>query len=1089
MKDTVLMQNYDVLRDCSRLEEEKTFKNLFEIICSHGGASAAEWLEGSDIKHLTYKEQCQQSDNFASYFTIHFGNEGRVCVCIDSCKEWFPVFWGLIRSGHDILAVDAAASDLKIESLMHEAGCHKLVASTHHNIECDQILLSELANIPDVNDYQAVWAKNVALCTSGTSSDSRVFVYDEETICYFALYSRKAHKENKFLVEEKSYKCLAFLPFHHVLGFSTIFILGHFLGNTMVYIKERTPQTITDTCKKCRVNQIITIPLLANNISRGICRSLEKEGRMKSGFVKMLMSLSLFIQAVMPRLGLKIAKKMFNSLQKEVLGNDLNTIMLGGSSTDPSSLRILNAIGYYTVCGFGMTETGINSVNNSFNIFSRLRGYIGKPIEYSEYRIIDKDGNPCNIGELQVRGKCLHDNRIVNGEIIKPDIDENGWFSTGDIAKIGRISKNYSILGRLKEVIINESGENVYPDELEMSFNEIQGIEQLSILGTEKTNSKYEDITLVMSVGNRFYDEKLINSLCHEVAKINKTLPVYKRLNRILLTSELLPMTNTHKVKRNELRAKIASKMIDFRELDITKKFDKNKIEKEDSAKQRTSEKLRRQLTEIFADILGVKVSEIDPDMNIIEHLGGDSLQVLSIISKVEDVFGVMIPSELYADCTTVNDTAAVIEKLINGGGETSNTESLQQRKPVVRFEDSGEYQQFKKRIDALHSDGVKNPYFVCHDSPLLDTSIVEGREMLDFGNYNYVGMSGRKEVSEAAKAAIDRYGTSASGSRLLAGERPVHGELERELAEWKHAEKALVCVGGHSTNVTVVGNFCGKNDLILYDALAHNSVEQGCQLSMAVSRPFPHNDVEALEKILKAQRGYFEKVLVVIEGVYSMDGDIAPVPDFIALKKKYGCFLMVDEAHSACVLGPTGGGVDEYFHLNGDDIDIKMGTLSKGLGTCGGYVAGKANLIDYLRYNLPGFVFSVGMSPALAAGSLAAIRLLRSRPEIMQNLHRNIKCFADEAKKRKLDLCLGGEAAVIPIMVGRDEDAFVLSNELEKRGILVPPAVYPAVPRNKARLRFDVISEHKPEQFVKALDTLVEVAAELGINLPTKEY
>jgi len=1083
------MYNYDVLRDCSLLEKEKTFKTLFELTCAHDDMPAAEWLEGDAVMHLTYKEQRQRSDNFAAYFTQHLGKEGRVCICIDSCKEWFPIFWGLIRSGHDVLAIDAASSDLKITSLMQEAGCNKLVATSRHKIEGEQILVSELVNAPEVNDYQPVWAKNVSLCTSGTTSDSRVFVYDEETICRFALYSKKVYKENKRIIDDRCYKSLAFLPFHHIFGFTAVFIWSHFLGYTIVYIKDRAPKTITDVCKKCNVNQIITVPLLANNISRGICRNLERKGFVTSRFVKLLMSLSLGIQAVAPRCGLKIARKVFSKLQKEVLGCDINTIILGGSSTDPSSLRILNAIGYYTICGFGMTETGINSIDIGFNVCNHLRGSIGKPMDYSEYRIVDKDGNPSCKGELQVRGSSLHDGRLVDGKIISPNFDENGWFSTGDIVKIRKINKHYSVLGRIKDLIINESGENVYPDELELNFNEIQGVDQLAILGTNKNNTKYEDITLVMSVGNRFYDEKFVNSLCYQVAKINRTFPVYKRLNRVLLTSERLPATNTHKVKRMELRAKIASETIDFRELDIIKKIDKNKIEREISAKQQASENLKRQLTDIFADVLGVKASDIDPDVNIIENLGGDSLQVLSVVSRAEEVFGVMIPSELYADCTTVNDTAAVIEKLINGGYDMSDSNRLQQRNPVERFEDAEEYQQFKKRIDGLHADGVKNPYFVCHDSPLLDTSIVDGREMIDFGNYNYVGMSGRKEVSDAAKEAIDRFGTSASGSRLLAGERPVHGELERELAEWKHAEKALVCVGGHSTNVTVVGNFCGKNDLILYDALAHNSVEQGCRLSSAVSRPFPHNDVEALEKTLKAQRCYFEKVLIIIEGVYSMDGDIAPVPDFVALKKKYGCFLMVDEAHSACVLGPTGGGVDEYFHLNGDDIDIKMGTLSKGLGTCGGYIAGKACFIDYLRYNLPGFVFSVGMSPALAAGSLTAIRLLRSRPEIMQNLHRNIKCFAEEAKKRKLDMCLGGEAAVIPIMVGRDEDAFVLSTELEKRGILVPPAVYPAVPRNKARLRFDVISEHKPEQFVKALDTLVEISNELGIKLPTKEY
>ena len=291
--------------------------------------------------------------------------------------------------------------------------------------------------------------------------------------------------------------------------------------------------------------------------------------------------------------------------------------------------------------------------------------------------------------------------------------------------------------------------------------------------------------------------------------------------------------------------------------------------------------------------------------------------------------------------------------------------------------------------------------------------------------------------------------------------------------------------VGGHSTNVTCVGNFCGKGDLILYDAIIHNSVAQGCQLSKAVCRPFPPNDVAALEGILRAQRQKYAKVLIIIEGAYSMDGDIAPVPQIVALKKKYGCFLMVDEAHSACVIGQTGGGVDEYFGLAPDDIDIKMGTLSKGLGACGGYLAGPKAIIEYMRYNLPGFVFSVGISPPLAAEVLCAIRLLRSDPTIMENMRRNIRCFVEEAHKRGFNTCLAGETAIIPVLVGRDEDAFLLSNMLRKRGVFVPPAVYPAVPMGKARLRFCVISEHQTEQIIYALDQLEICAREAGIHLP----
>ena len=406
--------------------------------------------------------------------------------------------------------------------------------------------------------------------------------------------------------------------------------------------------------------------------------------------------------------------------------------------------------------------------------------------------------------------------------------------------------------------------------------------------------------------------------------------------------------------------------------------------------------------------------------------------------------------------------------------------------KKITRFEDAPEYQAFlERRAEMMEATDNHDPYFVVHDSPLSDTSVMDGKRVLNFGSYNYVGMSGRKEVSEAAKAAIDAYGTSASGSRLIAGEKTLTQTLEKEIARWKHTEDCLVLVSGFGTNQTFVGNFCGEGDLIVYDSLAHNSVWQGCQMSRAVCRPFPHNDAAALDRILSTRREKFGKVLIIIEGAYSMDGDIADVPAIVAVKKKYGCFLMVDEAHSSCVLGETGGGVDEYFHLAPGDIDIKMGTLSKGLGACGGYLAGPESIISFLRYSLPGFVFSVGISPALAAAALTSCRLLQQDPSIMARLHHNIAFFASEAKKRGLNICLAGETAVIPVLVGDDLAAYKLSNRLGEKGVFVPPAVFPAVPRDQARLRFCVISEHTDEEILTALDTLVETAKELDIQLP----
>lgn len=402
------------------------------------------------------------------------------------------------------------------------------------------------------------------------------------------------------------------------------------------------------------------------------------------------------------------------------------------------------------------------------------------------------------------------------------------------------------------------------------------------------------------------------------------------------------------------------------------------------------------------------------------------------------------------------------------------NTTEMRKR-AVTKFTDSREWKAFHERQMEFAEDMAKygNPYFIAHDSVLRDTSIMNGKDIINFGSYNYVCLSGDPEVNEAAIEAVKKYGTSASGSRLLAGEKTIHKELEAKIAKWKHTEDALVLVGGHSTNVTFVGNFCNENDLILYDILSHNSISQGLKISKADKKRFPHNNFSRLERLIENNRDKYEKILIVVEGVYSMDGDIAPIDEFVRIKKKYGCFLMVDEAHSACVIGENGGGVDEYFNLAPDDIDIKMGTLSKGLGTCGGYLAGSKELIEYLRYNLPGFVFSVGLSPVLTAAVIKGIELLERDNTRVQKLHKNIEIFMREAHKHGFDTCLAGETAITPIMIGDDELAFRLSMVMQEDGIFVPPALYPAVPRGKARLRYCLNSDHTEEQIVYAMKVL----------------
>ena len=1094
------MSLHDVARDSALLSDCKTLETLFTLTCAHGEDAAAIYLEDGVEKKITFDEYRAMADDYAAYLADGLEPGGYVAISMDTCKEWFPTFWGVIRSGHDALLIDAALSDEMVRYLLKQAECKAMITARRRALDAEirQIDAAGLFAAPKAVDFEPTYGDGVALCTSGTTGTSRIFVYNGEAIAEQVLSSELIFRENRRIVANANRRSLVFLPYHHVLGFVVNLLWCGFLGYANIYLRDRAPQTILETAQKCRPELLVTVPLLANNLCASLQKKLAKESRLKRAAFSAMKGLSLGVQSVAPAPGLALAEKaLFRGVLRQVLGVDIRCVILGGSHTPTEHLRTLNALGYYTVCGFGMTETAVTSVETAMSLRKRLSGSVGRPLRNVQYRIRPGESGRRR-GEMLIKGRSIHTGWLADGKWLPPDTLEGGWYPTGDIVRLEKSGRMF-VEGRCKDVIINESGENVYPDELEDTFSSLEGVEQFTVLGVRKPgkHQKYEDITLVINVGERYRDDAFLAGLVRQAAALNQRLPALKRVSRVLATPERLPLVNGIKVKRLALKESIESQKLAYRDLSLSQRA-AEPVRTEETLSSRevrpenlALEEIRAKVRRLYAETLDVDAGSFTDDAHFIDELGGDSLQVLSISLKVEELFSVLIPVEEYGRCTTVSDLSALLYDKLTGNiaYESQSHAPREDATPVVRFEDAPEYQAFLKRQQALMASGEDNPYFVCHDSPLRDKSLMAGHEVLNFGSYNYVGMSGRPEVQQAAKDAIDRYGTSASGSRLLAGEKSLYQELERELADWKHAESALVCVGGHSTNVTFVGNFCGKNDLIVYDALAHNSIEQGCRLSPATAKPFPHNDPAALESILRTQRKRYEKVLIVIEGAYSMDGDIADVPAFVRLKKQYGCFLMVDEAHSACVIGETGGGVDEYFHLEPGDVDVKMGTLSKGLGTCGGYLAGPKCIIEYLRYNLPGFVFSVGISPALAAGTLCAVRLLRGEPGIMADMRRNIRCFVEGAKRRGLDICLAGETAIIPVLVGPDEAAFLLSNELRRRGVFVPPAVYPAVPKNKARLRFCVISEHRPEQIEQALDTLLCAADDLEIVLPRRAY
>jgi len=370
---------------------------------------------------------------------------------------------------------------------------------------------------------------------------------------------------------------------------------------------------------------------------------------------------------------------------------------------------------------------------------------------------------------------------------------------------------------------------------------------------------------------------------------------------------------------------------------------------------------------------------------------------------------------------------------------------------------------------------GLANPFFKVHDGVAGASTQIGGRSYINYSSYNYLGLSGHPRVNKAAKDAIDRYGTSVSASRLVAGERPIQRQLEEALATIHDSEDCIVFVSGHATNVTTIGYLFGPKDLIVHDSLIHNSVIEGIKLSGAARRSFPHNDTQALDTLLGEIRGQFERVLIVVEGIYSMDGDIPDLPAFVAVKTRHKAFLMVDEAHSLGVLGKTGQGIREHFGLPGKAVDIWMGTLSKTLAGCGGYIAGEHALVEHLKYAAPGFVYSVGMAPSIAAAALEALKIMANEPERVARLNERAAYFLALARENGIDTGLSRGYAVIPAIAGSSLKAARLSQVLFEQGINVQPIIYPAVEERAARLRFFISCTHSKEQIEVAVAALAK--------------
>tara|TARA_S200000501_G_C20831636_1_gene747558 strand:+ start:612 stop:1931 length:1320 start_codon:yes stop_codon:yes gene_type:complete len=373
-----------------------------------------------------------------------------------------------------------------------------------------------------------------------------------------------------------------------------------------------------------------------------------------------------------------------------------------------------------------------------------------------------------------------------------------------------------------------------------------------------------------------------------------------------------------------------------------------------------------------------------------------------------------------------------------------------------------------------------ENPYFRTFDGPMKPILKHEGREVINFSSYDYLGLASDSRVHEAVYEAIKWLGSSVSASRLASGERPIHQELEKEIADFYGVESALVFVGGYSTNEGVIGHIAGPEDLIIHDSLMHRSAVDGAQLSGAKRRLFPHNNLDNLEDFLDRGRKHYRQCFILVEGIYSMDGDLPDLRRLVELKKKYDCILFVDEAHSLGVLGKTGRGIGEHCGVKPDEVDIWMGTLSKSFASCGGIIAGNGKLIEYLRYTTPAFVYSVGITPANAAAALTALKIARAEPDLVTQVQENGQHFFRLLKSNGLDIGFSSGFNIVPVIVKNTKKSIRLTNALMEEGINAQALFYPVVPESDARLRFFVTKAHSKDLLEKSAEIISRLYNEI---------
>lgn len=603
------------------------------------------------IKYKTYKSKTFELASKLDQKLDKLPKNSIVALKLKNCPKWPYFFWAILMNGHIPFLIDAKLPKENTQHLLEQSKASAIVTQENFSYKELTINVEKIEELHVNYRFAEIWANHVIFCSSGTTGNVKLMMFNGRSLCNQVAAALDMPETTGDIMHKGEINILAFIPLHHIFGFVAVFLWYTFFGKNIVFLKDQSTKTIMETCQRCEITHVYSVPLFWDAIAQNVLRKAELESPKKAEIISKMIAYNTH-RISDKAAGIASSNAAAHAVKDALLGRKVEFCISGGGYLSQETLNTINGLGYPLYNGFGMTEVGVTSVELSPRVEFRLKGSIGRPLHGVEYKLVNTSKLHPNVGELCIKSPITHTVEIIDGVEQLPELDD-GWLHTGDIASVDA-NGFYYIKGRIKDTIINENGENIYPDEIEAYFKDLPHVTNLCVVGVKKGRSTHEAITAVLEIANDTDDEGIseIKAKCKE---INDTLPNEKKVVDFLISKDKLPLTASMKVKRLSVKDMIKHDIKKFAS------FDKKQVKSFDGYTKEEVEPVVTKLRSIFAKTLLLPVISIEDDSHWINDLGGDSMSFVELITEVNAAFGIEVPEEKYTSLATVNDFALLI--------------------------------------------------------------------------------------------------------------------------------------------------------------------------------------------------------------------------------------------------------------------------------------------------------------------------------------------------------------------------------------------------------------------------------------------